>query len=218
MQKNRTSAQNRQTGPSQKETENQAMNTIAVFCGSSEGASPVYRERAQELGRELAGRGIALVYGGARVGLMGAVADAVLERGGRVIGVLPRFLQAREIAHEGLSELMLVESMHERKAKMAELADGFIALPGGPGTMDEFFEIFTWGQLGLHRKPCGLLNVGGYFDPILSMFDMMERERFMQPRFRSMIISDETPAGILRKFADYEAPSVKTWNSGGRSA
>lgn len=187
------------------------MNAIAVFCGSSEGKSPTYRESAAALGRELAKRGITLVYGGAKVGLMGAVADAVLEHGGEVIGVLPHFLQEREIAHNGLTELILVDSMHERKAKMADLADGFIALPGGPGTMEEFFEIFTWGQLGLHRKPCGFLNVNHYYDPLVSLFEKMEREQFMQPKYRSMVITDTTPEGLLYRFSTYVAPAVKTY-------
>jgi len=187
------------------------MKSIAVFCGSSEGASSIYKESAVKLGHALAERQITLIYGGANVGLMGAVADAVLEQGGRVIGVLPFFLQDREIAHKGLTELVMVDSMHERKAKMAELADGFIALPGGPGTMEEFFEIFTWGQLGLHRKPCGLLNINHYFDPIVSMFNVMQREQFMQPKYRTMVITDDTPEGILKQFSNYDAPSVKTY-------
>ncbi|MCI3921130.1 TIGR00730 family Rossman fold protein [Paenibacillus sp. TRM 82003] len=187
------------------------MKSIAVYCGSSEGASSVYKESATRLGQELARRQITLIYGGANVGLMGAVADAVLEHGGEVIGVLPYFLQTREIAHQGLTELIIVNSMHERKAKMAELADGFIALPGGAGTMEEYFEIFTWGQLGLHKKPCGLLNINQYYDPLVSMFDVMEREQFMQPKYRSMVITDRTPEGILKQFSEYVAPSVKTY-------
>jgi len=189
------------------------MKSIAVFCGSSEGASSIYKESAAELGRVLAQRRISLIYGGANVGLMGAVADAVLEHGGRVVGVLPVFLQNREIAHQGLTELIMVDSMHERKAKMAELADGFVALPGGPGTMEELFEVFTWGQLGLHGKPCGFLNINRYFDPILSMFEVMQREQFMQPKYRSMVIADTTPEGILKQFSDYSAPSVKTYSA-----
>lgn len=188
-----------------------SIKSIAVFCGSSEGASSIYKDRAVKLGHVLAQRQIALIYGGANVGLMGAVADAVLEQGGQAIGVLPYFLQNREIAHKGLTELIMVDSMHARKAKMAELADGFIALPGGPGTLEEFFEIFTWGQLGLHRKPCGLLNINQYFDPIVSMFDVMQREQFMQPKYRSMVITDDTPEGILTQFSTYDAPSVKTY-------
>lgn len=145
---------------------------------------------------------------------MGAIADAVLEQGGRVIGysrIFCKTVKLRIIAHKGLTELILVNSMHERKAKMADLADGFIALPGGPGTLEEYFEIFTWGQLGLHQKPCGLLNVNQYVDALVSMFDVMEREQFMQFKYREMVIVDQTPEGILHKFSVYEAPSVKTY-------
>jgi len=186
------------------------MKAIAVYCGSGEGASPEYREAAAGLGRELAKRGIALVYGGASVGLMGAVADAVLERGGKAIGVLPRFLRDREIAHGGLTQLILVGTMHERKAKMVELADGFIALPGGPGTLEELFEVFTWGRLELHRKPVGLFNVRGYYDPLLAMFDTMEREGFMKPGRHlrlgrhAQILTDNTPEGLLERFRAFE--------------
>lgn len=187
------------------------MKSIAVFCGSSEGASSIYKENALKLGQELAKQQITLIYGGANVGLMGIVADAVLEHGGSVIGVLPQFLQNREIAHMGLTELIMVDSMHERKSKMAELADGFIALPGGPGTLEEYFEIFTWGQLGLHQKPCGLLNVNQYFDPLVSMFDTMERNHFIQSKYRAMVITDSTAEGILKQFSLYKAPPIKTY-------
>ncbi|MCA1294347.1 TIGR00730 family Rossman fold protein [Paenibacillus sp. alder61] len=187
------------------------MKKIAVFCGSSFGAKDVYKEGAIALGKELAARGLSLVYGGSSVGLMGAVADAVLEEGGQVIGVLPVFLQDREIAHRNLSELIIVDTMHERKAKMAEIADGFIVLPGGAGTMDEFFEIFTWGQLGLHRKPCGLLNLGGYYDLLIELFNHMTDEQFIQEKFRSMVLSDGTPEGLLDQFRTYEPPTVKTF-------
>lgn len=187
------------------------MKKIAVFCGSSFGAKDVYKEGAIALGKELAARGLSLVYGGSSVGLMGALADAVLEEGGQVIGVLPVFLQDREIAHRNLSELIIVDTMHERKAKMAEIADGFIVLPGGAGTMDEFFEIFTWGQLGLHRKPCGLLNLGGYYDLLIELFNHMTDEQFIQEKFRSMVLSDVTPGGLLDQFRTYEPPTVKTF-------
>lgn len=187
------------------------MKSIAVYCGSSIGASPVYQEGARALGYELAERGIALIYGGASVGLMGEVASSVLEKGGRAIGVLPSFLQDREIAHTTLSELIIVDSMHERKAKMAELADGFIALPGGPGTMEEYFEILTWGQLALHHKPCGLLNIHHYYDSLIALFDHMAQERFMHDNYRSMVITDTTPSGILDQFASYTPPTVKTY-------
>lgn len=188
------------------------MNKIAVYCGSSAGASDAYGEGARALGRELARRGITLVYGGANVGLMGDVANAVLEAGGRVIGVLPDFLKNREIAHPALSELIIVHSMHERKAKMAELADGFIVLPGGAGTLDEFFEIFTWLQLGLHHKPCGLLNINRYYDPLAALLDHMAKERFMQEKYRSAVLIDEDPKELLNRFLTYEPPGVKTYD------
>jgi uncharacterized protein (TIGR00730 family) len=141
---------------------------LAVFCGSSNGASEAYKEGAIQLGKELAKRNITLVYGGASVGIMGAVANTVLNEGGKVIGVIPRLLEEREISHQHLTELHTVDTMHERKSKMAELADGFIALPGGPGTLEEFFEIFTWAQIGLHQKPCGLLNINQYYNPLIA--------------------------------------------------
>lgn len=187
------------------------MKSLAVFCGSSEGASPIYKEAAKKLGHELAQRGITLVYGGASVGLMGAVADAVLEQGGQVIGVLPHFLQTREIAHNHLSELIVVDSMHERKAKMAELSDGFIVLPGGPGTMEEYFEIFTWGQLGLHQKPAGILNVDHYYDSLIALFDKIAAEKFMQEKHRAMVLVDTEAKGLLDQFLAYAPPAVKTY-------
>lgn len=187
------------------------MKSIAVFCGSSEGASPVYKECAIQLGKELAARDLTLIYGGATVGLMGAVADSVMQAGGQVIGVLPHFLKQREIEHTRLTELIMVDSMHERKLKMSELADGFIALPGGPGTMEEYFEIFTWAQLGLHQKPCGLLNVNHYYDPLISLFDNMAREQFMQEKHHAIMLNDTTPEGILRQLADYTPPPVKQY-------
>lgn len=183
------------------------MKAIAVYCGSGDGASPAYREGAARLGRELAKRQITLVYGGAKVGLMGAVANAVLEEGGQAIGVMPRFLRDREIAHGGLTELILVDTMHERKAKMMELADGFIALPGGPGTLEELFEVFTWGRLELHRKPVGLLNLRGYYDPLLAMLETMEREGFLKLRHvnvRAEIITADTPEELLDRFQAWE--------------
>ncbi|GMG76808.1 TIGR00730 family Rossman fold protein [Priestia megaterium] len=187
------------------------MKRIAVFCGSSNGASNLYIEGAKALGRELAKRNISLVYGGASVGLMGAVADAVLEAGGHVIGVMPTFLEEREISHKNLSELIVVGSMHERKAKMAELVDGFITLPGGPGTLEEFFEIFTWAQLGLHQKPCGLLNINDYYTPLISLFNHMTEEQFLQEKYRSMALVDTEPQGLLDQFNTYQPPSVKTY-------
>lgn len=187
------------------------MNRLAVFYGSKDGASLVFREAAGTLGQALAARGIGLVYGGSRVGTMGAVADATLAAQGQAIGVLPHFLQEKELAHPGLTELHLVHSMHERKAKMSELADGFIILPGGPGTMEEFFEVFTWAQLGLHEKPCGVLNIEGYYDPLIALFDTMERQGFLIPEHRAMLIVESNPDRLLERFATYEAPHVKTY-------
>lgn len=187
------------------------MKNIAVFCGSSNGASSVYIENAKKLGKELVKRNITLVYGGASVGIMGAVADAVLEEGGQVIGIMPSFLEQREISHKSLSKLIIVDSMHERKAQMAELADGFIALPGGPGTLEEFFEIFTWAQLGLHQKPCGLLNINHYFDPLVELFNHMTREQFLHEQYRSLAIVDVQPSQLLDKFDAYKPPTTKTY-------
>jgi len=143
------------------------MKTVCVYCGSSPGRLPEYQDAARRLGYELAGRGLGLVYGGASVGVMGAVADAMLERGGKAIGVIPYSLATKEVSHDGLDELIVVDSMHERKARMAELSDGFIALPGGWGTIEEIFEMLTWAQLGFHEKPCGLLNIASYYDHLL---------------------------------------------------
>lgn len=187
------------------------MRSVAVFCGSSNGKSSIYVEEAAKLGEELAKRNIGLVYGGASVGVMGAVADSVLQNGGHVTGVMPRFLEEREISHKKLSELIVVDSMHERKAKMTELADGFIMLPGGPGTLEEFFEIFTWAQLGLHQKPCGFLNINQYFKPLISLFDHMTTEGFLQDKYRGMSISAENANELLNKFDKYEPPTVKTY-------
>lgn len=187
------------------------MRNIAVYCGSSNGASDIYRESGEAFGRELARRGLGLVYGGASVGVMGAAADGALAAGGRAIGVLPEFLQRREIAHERLTELHVVGTMHERKAKLAELADGFIALPGGPGTMEEFFEIFTWSQLNLHRKPIGLLSVNGYYDPLVGLLRHMATEGFLQERYLSAVIVDDDPSRLLDRFRTYEPPEVKSY-------
>lgn len=189
------------------------MKKLAVFCGSSSGASSIYIEEAKKLGKELAKRNIALVYGGASVGVMGAVADSLLEEGGHVIGVMPTFLENREIAHKKLTELVIVDTMHERKAKMADLADGFIALPGGPGTLEEFFEIFTWAQLGLHQKPCGLLNINHYYDPLLALFDHMTKEQFLHEKYRHMALVSNDPKDLLDQFNTYEPPAVKTYST-----
>ena len=187
------------------------MKRICVFCGSSLGTRPAFADAAQALGRELASRGLELVYGGASVGLMGLVADAVLRAGGRAIGVIPQPLASKEIAHEGLSELHVVGSMHERKAKMSELADGFVTLPGGIGTFEETFEILTWAQLGLHRKPCGLLDVAGYYTPVVQLLDHACAEGFVRRDHLSMLLVEETAAALLDRFARYEPTYVAKW-------
>jgi uncharacterized protein (TIGR00730 family) len=184
---------------------------VCVFTGSSLGARPEYQTAAAALGRTLAGRGLGLVYGGARVGLMGTVADAALAAGGSVIGVIPQALVAKELAHAGLTELRVVGSMHERKAMMADLADGFVALPGGWGTLEEFFEVLTWAQLGLHRKPCGLLNVGGYFDGLLEFADHAAAEGFVRREHRQMISVADAPAVLLDRLAAHQPPLVEKW-------
>ncbi|RFU71062.1 TIGR00730 family Rossman fold protein [Peribacillus saganii] len=187
------------------------MQRIAVFCGSSSGASSIFREGAIELGKEMVKRGITLVYGGSSVGLMGQIADTVLDEGGEVIGVIPQMLEDREISHPNLTELFVVGSMHERKAKMADLADGFIALPGGPGTMEEFFEIFTWAQLGLHHKPFGLLNVNSYYDKLVAFFDHMTDQQFMHEKYRSMVFIESKPDQLIEQFKAFNPPDVKKW-------
>ncbi len=187
------------------------MESVCVFCGSNNGSRDAYRSAAEDLGRTIARRGLRLVYGGASVGLMGAVADAALAAGGTVVGVMPRSLVAKEIAHNGLSELRVVRSMHERKALMADLSDGFAALPGGVGTLEEFFEVWTWGQLGDHRKPIGLLNIADYFDGLLSFLDHQAGELFMARAHRDMLIVEDDPAALLDRFAGYRAPMVSKW-------
>lgn len=189
------------------------MKSVCVYCGSNSGARPVYLDAAQALGRCIAKRGLTLVYGGATVGLMGAVANAALEAGGSVIGVMPHALIAKEISHPGLSELIEVATMHERKAVFADLADGFIALPGGAGTLDETFEVWTWAQLGEHDNPIGLLNVAGYYDRLLSFFDHQANERFMRQEHRDMIIVEDDPAHLLDRFEAYTPPVVEKWIS-----
>ena len=185
--------------------------SICVYCGSSEGRDEAYGRQARQLGQLLAERSITLVYGGANVGLMRILADASLAKGGRVIGVMPKALVAKEKAHSGLSELHVVGSMHERKALMAEFADGFIALPGGAGTMDELFEVWTWGQLGLHGKPCGLLNIASYYDPLVTFLDHAVSEGFVRACHRDMLVIAETAEEMLARFATYPPPSTEKW-------
>lgn len=187
------------------------MKRICVFCGSSSGESPVYLEAATRVGEILAREGLGLVYGGSRVGLMGRLADAMLEHGGEVIGVIPRALVNREVAHGGLSELRIVGSMHERKAVMAELSDAFIALPGGLGTLEELFEVVTWSQLGLHRKPSGVLDVRGYYQPLIAFLDHAVNEGFLAAPHRRMIMLEKDPEALVARLREYEAPVVPKW-------
>jgi uncharacterized protein (TIGR00730 family) len=187
------------------------MKRITVFCGSSSGTDPVYASQAFRLGEILARHKIELVYGGAKVGLMGAVADGVLKRNGKVIGVLPNFLKHKEIAHEGLTELILVETMHERKTKMSELCDGVIALPGGFGTLEELFEILTWAQLGLHKKPVGLLNVAGFYDPLIQMIQTMVDKGLLKGINQKMLLVSSNIDDLLDQMQKYVPPSVGKW-------
>ena len=184
---------------------------VCVFCGSSSGARESYATAATSLAWYVAGNGIAIVYGGGKVGLMGKLADEALGAGGEVIGVMPRSLVEKELAHTRLSDLRVVESMHERKAHMAELSDAFIALPGGYGTFEEFCEVLTWTQLGLQRKPCGILNVDGYYDQLLSLFDHAVDEQFLQPVHRQMLLSDSRPESLVSRLLEYEPPLVEKW-------
>lgn len=187
---------------------------ICVFCGSNSGINLAYRDAAVAMGRLLAGRGIELVYGGGNIGLMGVLADAVLERHGRVIGVIPDSLMAKEVGHSGLTELRIVQSMHERKALMADLSDGFIAMPGGFGTFEEFCEVVTWSQLGIHAKPCGLLNVNRYYDPLLELFDHAVREGFLREENRRLVLEDRDPTHLLEKMQQFHVATVGKWMSG----
>jgi uncharacterized protein (TIGR00730 family) len=186
---------------------------ICIFCGSSSGTREVYRQAAQTVGRLLCRRGIELVYGGGHVGLMGIVADACLNEGGRVIGVIPQALADREVAHTGLTELRIVSSMHERKALMADLSDAFISLPGGYGTWEEFFEVLTWSQLGIQRKACGVLNVDGYYDPLLEMADRALSEGFLRDVHRNLLLSDSDPERLVDRLSNYAVPAVDKWSS-----
>lgn len=189
------------------------MNRLCVSCGSSPGRHPAYLAAAAELGTVLAKRRIGLVYGGASIGLMGAVADAARAAGGEVIGVIPRALVEFEVAHTGLADLRIVASMHERKALMAELSEGLVALPGGIGTLEELFEVWTWGQLGSHRKPCALLNVAGFYDRLLGFLDFVADEAFLRPVHREMLLVAETPDILLEKLQAYRAPPETRWIS-----
>jgi uncharacterized protein (TIGR00730 family) len=187
------------------------MQAITVFCGSSSGSKPIYAAQATSLGETLAQRGITLIYGGAQVGLMGAVADGALSQGGKVIGVIPGFLGRKEIAHAGLTDLIVVTSMHERKQRMNELCSGVIALPGGFGTLEELFEMLTWAQLGLHQKPIGILNMDGYYDDLIRLLQSMVTNGLLRESNYAMVLVDETIEGLLQKMNDYEPPKEKKW-------
>jgi hypothetical protein len=184
------------------------MKRLCVFCGSSFGANQKYTKAANDLGNAIAKRNICLVYGGARVGLMGEIASAVIKAEGEVIGVIPKELLEKEVAHTDLKDLRIVGSMHERKSLMAELSDGFIALPGGFGTIEEIFEVITWAQLNFHNKPCGLLNIHGYYDNLIKFLDHSVEEKFIEQEHRAMIIIDDDPESLLEKFNNYEPPKV----------
>jgi uncharacterized protein (TIGR00730 family) len=184
------------------------MERVCVFCGSSPGARPAYAEATAEVARLLVGEGIGVVYGGGHVGLMGVLADTAMAAGGEVIGVMPQALVDREIAHGRISELRVVGSMHERKALMAELSDAFIALPGGAGTLDELFEVYTWAQLGLHDKPCGLLDVEDYFARLADFLDHAVRERFVREEHRAMLMIEREPRALIERLRDYEPRAV----------
>ena len=187
------------------------MNRVCVFLGSSAGGRPEYAEAAKKLGEEIVRRKLGLVYGGANAGLMGVLANAVLAEGGQVIGVIPKMLVEKEVAHRGLTDLCIVNSMHERKATMADLADGFIALPGGLGTLEEFFEVWTWGQLGLHAKPCGLLDVCGYFQRLIRFLDHAVDEQLLKKENRDLLLWATEPAKLLDLFQTYRPSHVPKW-------
>ena len=187
------------------------MKRVTVFCGSSFGTDEIYKTQAILLGNKLAEENIGLVYGGANVGLMGAVADGVLEKGGEVFGVLPNFLRSKEIAHDQLTELFLVETMHERKTKMNELCDGVIALPGGFGTLEEFFEMLTWAQLGLHKKPIAILNIDGFYDSLITFIQTTVDKGFLKQVNQDMLIVSDNIEELLDKMKNYKAPTVGKW-------
>ncbi|MEF2072164.1 TIGR00730 family Rossman fold protein [Consotaella aegiceratis] len=187
------------------------MQRLCVFCGSSFGVDSAYLSVAQALGRLLVEEGIELVYGGGSVGLMGGIADAVLEAGGRVTGVIPQALFDKEVGHRNLTDLRIVGSMHERKALMAELSDGFVAMPGGIGTFEELFEVWTWAQLGYHAKPCSLLNVNGYYDGLSGFLDNVAASQFMKPIHRDMLIVEDEPKALLDRLKSYQPPAVSKW-------
>lgn len=187
------------------------LHTVCVFCAASPGAGSAYAERASAMGRFLAGSGRRLVYGGGCTGLMGALAEGALEAGGEVIGIMPRHLVDREVAHTGLTELRVVDSMHERKSLLAELSDGFLAMPGGLGTLEELFEVWTWGQLGLHRKPYGLLEVNGFFAPLLGFLDHAVSEGFIRREYRDLLVVDDEPGALIARMEAMSPPALPRW-------
>jgi len=187
------------------------MKRICVFCGANKGNKPEYADAAIGLAEELVSRNIEKVYGGGRIGLMGVLAEKAIELGGRVIGVIPESLATKEVAHDSISELIVVGSMHERKAKMAELSDGFISLPGGIGTIEETFEMLTWSQLGFHNKPCGIINVLGFYDKLIEFLNHTSEEKFFMDIYRRMLIVETDPSALLEKFEQYKPPQVKHW-------
>jgi uncharacterized protein (TIGR00730 family) len=187
------------------------LRSICVFCGASPGATPIYQEAAEALGRHLAENGIQLVYGGGAVGLMGMVANAALAAGGEVIGIIPQSLKDAEVGHSGLTRLEVVDGMHARKARMAELSDAFIALPGGLGTLEELFEVWTWGQLGYHAKPLGLLEVNGFFDPLLTFLDHLVQERFVRQPHRDMLQRAASPTELVSALAAWKPLAAPKW-------
>lgn len=187
------------------------MKRLCVYCGSKTGVRDEYRTAAESFGRLMAERDIELVFGGGSIGVMGILADAVLEAGGHVIGVIPRFLSSKEVLHPNLSRTIVVGSMHERKARFEDLSDAFAALPGGLGTFEELFEILTWSQLGLHRKPVGVLNTAGYFDPLLSQIDLAVEEGFLKAAYRDLFVVETDPAMLLDRLPAYDLPEVRRW-------
>ena len=187
------------------------MKAICVYCGSSPGRLEVYASAARALGQALVERDLGLVYGGASIGLMGLIADTVLQLGGRAVGVIPQALARKEVVHRHLTELHVTRSMHERKTLMADLSGGFVAMPGGIGTFEEIFEIWTWAQLGIHAKPCGLLNVAGYYDALSTFLDHAAAEQFLKPPHRSLLMVEQEPQALLDRFASYQPPSVRKW-------
>lgn len=193
------------------------MQSLCVFCASATGNDPAFADAARRFGALLAREGITLVYGGGHVGLMGIVADAALDAGGRAVGVIPRALWEWEVGHRALTELHVVETMHERKAKMAALADAFVALPGGLGTLEEIFEVWTWGQLGIHGKPCGFLDVAGYYAPLLAFLDQAVERGLVRPQHRAMALVDDDAGRLLRRLAEYEPPRVAKWVTAGET-